>query len=260
MLRARKMGFITWKVRNQALKLFKFIENNDNPDGDRNGERAFLRSFFGIFPDGREIVIFDCGAHQGSWTACCLAEIGEKDPSLHLFEPSKSNYELLRQRFETNPRVKINSAGVSDTQGERTLYFDEKGSSLSSLYRRRVSKQTVLEKEEVVGLIRLEDYIVKEGIRHISLLKLDVEGHELAALSGMGKFLNPQMIDAIQFEYGGANVDSSSRLSDFYVLLEGAGFTLYKIMRTHIEPRKYSTSMENFMYSNYVALSQETIS
>lgn len=44
-MKVRTMSYLASKVRNQALKLFKFIENNDNPDPGKNGEIRFFSSF-----------------------------------------------------------------------------------------------------------------------------------------------------------------------------------------------------------------------
>ncbi|PIY58809.1 MAG: methyltransferase FkbM, partial [Candidatus Yonathbacteria bacterium CG_4_10_14_0_8_um_filter_43_17] len=85
--------------------------------------------------------------------------------------------------------------------------------------------------------------------------KIDVEGHELSTLSGFGKYLNADFIDFIQFEYGGANLDSHTNLLDFYNLLTPIGFKIAKVMSQSLELREYSPRMDNFVYSNYVAIS-----
>jgi hypothetical protein len=65
------------------------------------------------------------------------------------------------------------------------------------------------------------------------------------------------LIKVIQFEYGGANLDSKTSLLDLYKLLESAGYMVCKVMRHHLELRPYNPTMENFQYSNYIALSKE---
>ena len=77
------------------------------------------------------------------------------------------------------------------------------------------------------------------------------------AFHGLGDYLNSGFIDVIQFEYGGANLDSHTSLMDIFYLLNSSGFELYKIMPSYLQYRQYKPFMENFQYANYVALSSE---
>ena len=86
-----------------------------------------------------------------------------------------------------------------------------------------------------------------------------MEGHELAVLEGLGKYLNNDFIDFIQFEYGGCNLDSKTRLIDFFNIFEEKGFIVCKIMKKGLEIRKFEYWMENFQYYNYVAISKKLI-
>ncbi len=72
--------------------------------------------------------------------------------------------------------------------------------------------------------MRADEYIEKNKIKHISFIKIDVEGHELKVLEGLGNYLNADFIDYIQFEYGGANLDSHSSLLEIYEVLEKSNF------------------------------------
>ena len=96
-------------------------------------------------------------------------------------------------------------------------------------------------------------------IPRINFLKIDIEGHELFAFKGFGRYLNSKFITAIQFEYGGANLDSHTSLMEIYDLLEKGGFEIFKIKPKYLERRKYHPHMENFVYANYIAISKNTL-
>lgn len=72
----------------------------------------------------------------------------------------------------------------------------------------------------MIVLKRLEDYINERKIPRIDFLKIDIEGHELFALKVFGKYLSDKFITTIQFEYGGANLDSHTSLMEIYDLLK----------------------------------------
>ena len=89
---------------------------------------------------------------------------------------------------------------------------------------------------------------------YVRAMKLDVEGHEVAALRGLGERLRPETVDVIQFEYGGAALDAGTTLRDLYRLLEGRGYALAKLFPRALELRDYRPWAEHFSYANYVAL------
>jgi hypothetical protein len=129
---------------------------------------------------------------------------------------------------------------------------------LASLYQRNLdSYGLTLHQSERVTLRRLDYYIETSNLQHINFIKVDIEGHELSALEGFGEYLNPEFIDYIQFEYGGANLDSHTSLMEIYNYLTAKGFHIAKVMPKGLEIREYHPDMENFNYSNYVAISKE---
>jgi hypothetical protein len=92
---------------------------------------------------------------------------------------------------------------------------------------------------------------------NINIDRLDIEGNEINALNSFGKYLSPGYINFIQFEYGGANIDSHTNLMDFYHLLQPRGFKICKIMKDYLELRKYDPRLENFVCQNFVAVSEK---
>jgi hypothetical protein len=116
-----------------------------------------------------------------------------------------------------------------------------------------------LDKQEKISLDTAANYIEKKGLKHIDFVKIDVEGHELSAFKGFAEFLNSDFIDFLQFEYGGANLDSKTSLMEIYQLLEERGFRIAKMMPKGLEIRTYKPFMENYQYANYVAISTEML-
>lgn len=246
----------------RLFNLFNLIENNNNADPRTNGEFNLQRCLVHLWYNNnlKKITIFDVGAHIGDWSWNFLRELRLRNLNfeLHLFEPQKSCFEILQKRFHQFPNVYLNPFGISDKEETQTIYMDSDSSSLASLYRRKTAGVN-FHKEEVVHLERLDKYIKSKSIEKIHFIKIDTEGHDMKVLLSLGEFLSNDFIDFIQFEYGGANIDSRTFLFDFFNLLEWKGFSIAKILKRGLDLRKWEHFMENFQYSNYVAISNNIL-
>lgn len=249
------------RLRSVLFTLFNRMENNNNANFHTNGEEHFLNDYIRSL-DG-EIVLFDVGANVGGYSEIIIDSCKRRrlQYQLHLFEPTQACFSTLQQKFSQDNNVLLNNVGVSDANNTSEIFYDAEKSGFASLYQRDLSSVNVtMNNKETISLVRLDDYVSKQNIQKIDFLKIDIEGHELAAFRGLGTYLNAGFIKAIQFEYGGANLDSGTTLRELYHVLQGAGFQLFKIMKRHLEPRAYELRMENYQYANYVALSPESMS
>lgn len=256
--------YIRFKIKWLALKVFYWLENNNNADFHSNGEEHFINAISCHFHDlgNQQLEILDVGANRGGYTQMLLESLSKNGikARINLFEPTASCCRLLAERYSSDANVALNQVAVSNANETVQIYFDREQSALASLYQRNLSAQGIsLSHTEAVRTIRLDDYIKANEITHIHLLKMDIEGHEIPALEGLGEYLTGDFIDFIQFEYGGANLDSKTSLMDLYALLEKRGFALAKVMVNGLEIRKYQAWMDNFAYSNYVAISEKVL-
>jgi FkbM family methyltransferase len=246
------------KLRSVLFTLINRIENNNNADFFKNGEEQFINEYFKSITGS--VTLLDVGGNIGEYSEILIDQCSKRNIgySLHIFEPTKSCFETLKNKFGINHNVYLNNTGASDTETTADIYYDAEKSGFASLYNRDLTSINVqMNMKEKITLVRLDDYIAKNNIAHIDFMKIDIEGHEVSAFTGMGKYLNGDFIKAIQFEYGGVNLDSKTTLREIYTLLEGSGFVIGKIMSNGIEIRPYSVQMENYQYANYVALSRK---
>jgi FkbM family methyltransferase len=222
-------------------------DNNSSPE--TNGEYIFLRN---ELPKLREGVVFDVGANVGSWTSCVL-RLNPK-VNVHCFEPSKATYEKLAQK-EWPSNVWQNNIGLGEVEGAMELNVVDEESGLNSLYLRRGVDCAMAVKKEIISITTVDGYCEINSIQKIDLIKVDVEGHELAVFKGMSQMLSEGRIRVIQFEYGGCNLDSKVHLGDIWYFLEPYGFSFYKLYPEgpkYIE--RYQQSLESFKYSNWVVI------
>lgn len=259
-----KKSIIRRKLRSLLLLALNAIENNNNAEFAGNGERLFVRELLKFLARNAQppFVMFDIGANVGHYSRMLLDQARQDGArvELHLFEPMRECQGELRGRFGDLASVRIVASAVSNKNEVTTIFFDRPGSALASLYKRNLDQYSIdMGLSEEIGTIRLDGYIRDNNVQHIHFLKLDIEGHELAGLDGMGRYLDRAFVDFVQFEYGGANLDSASTLMQLFARFEAAGFRIAKVMRRGLEFRRYEAWMENYQYANYVAVSESVI-
>jgi FkbM family methyltransferase len=208
-----------------------------------------IRSFRSFIPNAK--VFVDVGANKGLYSEALIKQFKSLS-QIHIFEPSNINYELLKSKFKDNKSVIINKYGLADIQKFTTLYGDESGSGLSGLSKRNLDHfGIVFNHQEDIELIRFDEYWSKYcNVDLIDLIKIDVEGHELAVLRGMGNLI--RKVKIIQFEFGGCNIDSRTYFQDFWYFFKDLNFDLYRI--TPIGPyriEEYKECYERFETTNY---------
>jgi FkbM family methyltransferase len=212
-----------------------------------SGQDALLRQFTG------NPVIFDVGANIGQFADAVLKSISPVQ--LHSFEPSERAFSQLAQTIGAKA-VRINQCALSDKEGEMTLYAPEAGSELASLTERRLDHFGLeIAHREKIRVDTVDAYCARNNIPKIDLLKVDVEGHEMAVFRGAGTMLSSGKIRVILFEFGGANIDTRTFFQDFYYFFKKLGAKrIGRLTPSGWEAPvlNYTEDLEYFRASNYV--------
>ena len=225
------------------------------------GEMWILNYVKELIPNDIPPVVFDVGANEGLYCAEVVRHFRD-EVRIYAFEPSRDTYERLTKRMSPSKNVECFNLGFSDREETVTLYSWARGSGMSSVYDRfflnrdESNGDHALKNEEKISLTTIDSFCAKKGINRIALLKLDVEGHELKVLHGATGLIGSSSIDFIQFEFGGTNVDSKTFLHDFVDVLS-PNYKIFRILKdglVSMEP--YNERNEIFLYSNYLAISQ----
>jgi FkbM family methyltransferase len=177
-----------------------------------------LKSF--LYPD---VTFFDVGANIGQYTLLSAPLVQE----VHSFEPVPKTYQLLAWNVLHNrvTNVHLNQVAVSDRAGE-TIFFEGHANNVGGTSLRQAFGSAGV--QQAAKTITLDEYVfasdVAKRLRRI-VVKMDIEGAELLALSGAKEFLKLrpvlilESIDNLQRNFG----HSVDELAAF---LEARGYTL----------------------------------
>jgi FkbM family methyltransferase len=203
-------------------------------------------------------IFFDVGANVGAYTSSLLSnpEISSNLRELHLFEPSAKTFAKLKRNI-FDSRARLVNKGCSDTTQISKLHTNADASALASIYQRRLDHFGIaMDQTEEIQVIRLDEYAKEQGIEYIHFAKFDVEGHELACFRGAETLFDRQKIGALQFEFGGCNIDSRTYFQDFFYFFDHYGYSIFRLTAwgSLFSIDRYSEDLEYFRITNYFAV------
>ena len=213
-----------------------------------NGEQALLDRLAG----DTVRVVFDVGANVGTWSRHALKVFPRAQ--LHAFEIVPDTCAILQGQIGGDERVHINPFGLSDAAGgvDVHLYSSNLISSMFSLQNERDARPTIR-----CEVRRGADYAASQGIGHIDVLKVDVEGAEGKVFSGFEPMFSEKRIGIVQFEYNRGAILGDFLLKHAYEFFRPRGYRLGKLGPEGVAFHEYELAHEDFLGPNYVACREE---
>jgi len=188
--------------------------------------------------------IFDVGSRSNS-------HFTEFEGEVHYFDPVALFTMNLASQPNKNKKSFFNVFGLGDEN--KDLYYYPK---YQSFYDRVNSCKVSDDSNKMVLKIKkASDYIIDKNIESIDFLKIDTEGFELNVLKGFEDKL--EIVNIIQFEYGGTFLDSNVRLRDVIEYLEGKGFYKFSyLIQNGTAP--LTDRNDHYQYCNIVCINKKS--
>lgn len=249
--------------RRQVVRAARLTLNRarlDIPNDIADNGEAMLQQAVLERSQSSETVVMDVGANQGQWSTSLLAAVartGVRHVRVHAFEPSAHTAQLLREALVGQPVV-VNQLALSDAEGVAELQVVAPGAGINSMYAQVDAPPVAVEQ---VSVSTVDEYCRTQGIEHVSLLKIDTEGHDMAVMSGAAEMLAEGRIDAVQFEYNHRWILARRFLKDAFDLMGPLGYALGKLTPVGVEayPDGWDWELESFVEGNYVAWRTEVL-
>jgi FkbM family methyltransferase len=169
-------------------------------------------------------VILDVGANAGIYSLAALAS--QRNAIIHAFEPTPEIAARLRATANLNGlgNLHVHELAVSSCNGYATLrrFRGEFGANEGMNF---ISQDKAEPGDDLVKTICLDQFSEYNSIDRIDLLKLDIQGHEHAALSGAECLIRAGRIGTIFMELNwGHEISVASPASESIRLLGRAGY------------------------------------
>ena len=255
-LQRRSDGVLARKIRSVAEATLR-ASYNSSYQFETNGEQRALRiALTGLTAP----VVLDVGANVGDWALNASKCLGP-DGVIYAFEPSPAVFSKMQARTQFVAAIRPKNFGLSEKDGPLVLHASEQNSqkaSVESAGVRAHNKKVMDYQAQTLHFRRGADVTQNEGIKDISYLKIDTEGHDYSVLIGFSEMLAAGRIRAIQFEYNALNIFARHLLYDFYQLLGArdrhVGYTIGRIYPSSVDFKPFETRDENFIDGNFLAV------
>jgi FkbM family methyltransferase len=147
-------------------------------------EKAELKSIE-TFLDKNSVFI-DIGANIGLYSLYASKKITEKGKIIS-FEPFSKNHKTLVKNVEINQidNIIVEKIAIGNEEKQVNLHYNEAERNLGMV----TTNPNQGAKQEAVNATSLDTYLENKKISRLDLIKIDIEGYEYQALSGMRKTL-----------------------------------------------------------------------
>lgn len=140
------------------------------------------------YPLDENSIVFDIGGYEGKFADDIFKKY---QCTIYIFEPVEKFYNTICERFENNPKIKVFNFGLSNQDSEMLISLCD---DASSIHTKSINK-------EKIQLKSINDFIAKNNIQHINLMKINIEGGEFQVLPDLIHSSYIKNIENLQIQF-----------------------------------------------------------
>lgn len=199
-------------------------------------------------------IVLDIGANIGFYSKN-LSEATGINGHVYCFEPDETNFRHLRDEMAFSKNTTLIKKAVAADSGTLTLYT----SNLLNVDHRTYTPEKFTNKY-TVEKISIDDFVMNRF--PVDFIKMDIQGFEMEALTGMTKTLdaNKNIVVFMEFWPYGLEQAGTSAMA-LYDFMKSLSFNIYKIEEDTLSPltkeEVLSLKVEYFCDLNVIASRNE---
>lgn len=192
-------------------------------------------------------VVLDIGANIGFYSLLFSDLVGTNG-KVYAFEPEKNNFNKLIQNTKRKTNIHCINAAVADTSGILNLYSSEFGLNVDFKVYKSGNNQIV----QTIRAYTIDDFIQEFNIQKLNWIKMDIQGYEYFALSGMTetlkKYPDVKIITEL-WPYGMKQAGIS--MEQWNNLIIHLNLNIFQIVNQQLIPFNISDISDNLSASKY---------
>ena len=179
-------------------------------------EHGLESKIINVLKKEKKLTVFDVGCYRGVFSKKIIDLVGKKKIKFYLFDVNKNVKKYIANLLKLK-NVNFSEIALNNRNGKAVYHyngsFECSGSSLSTLLRDDavwvLSRKIILKMlflstkgfiKYTVPTITLDNFVKKNKIKSIDLLKVDIDGSEHLMLQGASKTLKQNKIKTILIE------------------------------------------------------------
>jgi FkbM family methyltransferase len=180
--------------------------------------------------------VLDIGANIG-YTACVFAAAIRPTAEVFAFEPDQVSFATLGDiihRKNLGGIVEIFNMAVGGADGSLEFWHNEEHSADHRVVTDQFkTTRAPGDKITTVAVTSVDNFVAARNLRHISFIKIDVQGYELAVCEGMRQTLEKFPALCVAFEYAPDGMrELGFEPSALLAFFRSAGYRLHILTRT----------------------------
>lgn len=190
-------------------------------------------------------IFFDVGANVGGYTLT-LAKSAARTYS---FEASSANASILKNFVNLSKlnTIEVINKAVSNNSGERVSIYSSPDTGGNNTQFNDFGKGC-----EMVSTVTLDQFVADNNIDYVGVIKIDIEGSELAAFQGAHDLLNKSHPVLLVEFHALAAKQANWELVELYNLLKSYGYSAHKLRRNGLVTFDPSGLSEPEFYTNLI--------